>query len=157
MATAGRTWPRNTCAATDHVYADLSVFQIVDPCARKGTHGCFARSIHTEGWGALDARDGAVQNDGPSLVEQRQRLLRGEQSAAHIEVERLIKVLLKDLDRTLTMLWCRYSAQGYTERRQMPRHRGLQRLQSLSFHKSVHRFLAADRRWRNEGDVLLFA
>jgi len=52
--------------------------------------------VGTEGGCAFDAGDGADENDRPTVVHQGQGLLHREQCALHVEIEKLVKMLLSE-------------------------------------------------------------
>src|SRR6202011_364844 len=67
------------------------------PGTREGPYGSFAGAVDAERREALDTSDRAIEEDGPVVVEERQRLLDGEECTAHVEVESLVEVLFGDL------------------------------------------------------------
>src|SRR5262249_23041524 len=60
-------------------------------------HGGFAGAVNAEPREALDACDGAVEEDGTVVIEKGQSLLHREERAAHVEVESLVEVVFGDL------------------------------------------------------------
>ena len=84
-------------AGAEDVHANSSLLELDQPGASEGAHGSFAGAVDAERRKALDAGDGAVEEDGAVVVEERQRLLHGEERAAHVEVEGLVEVFFGDL------------------------------------------------------------
>lgn len=84
-------------AGADDVHADAAILQLQQPGARERADRRLAGTVYAKGREALDAGDGAVQDNGAVVVEERQRLLDGEEGTAYVEVEGLVEVLLGDL------------------------------------------------------------
>src|SRR5258708_28498878 len=84
-------------AGAEDVHANSSLLELDQPGTREGAHGGFAGAVDAERREALDAGDGPVEEDGAVVVEERQRLLDGEERTAHVEVESLVEVLFGDL------------------------------------------------------------
>ncbi len=61
-------------SGAEDVDADLAVLEVVEPGAGEGADRRFAGSVHAEGRKALDAGDGAVEEDGAAVVEEGQGL-----------------------------------------------------------------------------------
>jgi hypothetical protein len=80
-----------------YIENELSHPAFEQPGACEGAHGGFTGAVDAERREALDAGDGPVEEDGSVVVEERQRLLHGEEGAAHVEAEGLVEVLFSDL------------------------------------------------------------
>src|SRR6266849_6223814 len=88
----GAEWVENRRvdgAGAEDVHPNSSLLELDQPGTREGAHGGFTGAIYAEGRESLDAGDGAVEEDGAVVVEERQRLLDGEERTAHVEVESL--------------------------------------------------------------------
>src|SRR4029077_15694284 len=57
----------------------------------------FARAVNAEGREAFDARDGAVQDDGATVVKQRQSLLYREECSPDVQSNDFVEMLLSHL------------------------------------------------------------
>src|SRR6266481_3742287 len=83
-------------AGADGVDPDLAVFQIGGPRTRKRTHSSLGCAVNAKCRHALHGNDGSVQDDGPSVDQQRKRLLYGEEKSFDIRAERLVEMRLGD-------------------------------------------------------------
>src|SRR4029077_462795 len=88
---------RVNSAGAEDVDANSSLLELDQPGTREGAHGSFAGAVDAERREALDAGDRGGEEDGAVVVEERQRLLDGEERTAHVEVESLVEVLFGDL------------------------------------------------------------
>src|SRR6202158_3788858 len=84
-------------AGAEDVHANSSLLKLDQPGTCEGAHSGFTGAVDAERREALDARDGAVEEDRAVVVEKRQRLLNGEERTAHVEAENLVEVLFGDL------------------------------------------------------------
>src|SRR5467141_4606897 len=56
---------------TNNVGADTTVLQVCGPGSHERADGSFTRGVDTEGCSALSTRDGAVENDRATIIQQR--------------------------------------------------------------------------------------
>jgi hypothetical protein len=75
----------------------LRSFSSTSQVRAKERRGGLTGAVDTERWEALNAGDRAVEENGTVVVEERQCFLHGEKSAAYVEIESLVEVLLGDL------------------------------------------------------------
>ena len=80
----------------DGVDSDLAVFQVDGPAASEGTHRSLGRAVDAEGVEALGGNDGGIEDDRPSIDQQRKRLLHGEEKTLDVGVESLVEMFFGD-------------------------------------------------------------
>src|ERR1700688_766672 len=76
------------------IRANATVLQLHGPGSHQIANRRFGSAVGTEGSCAFDTRDGADENDRPSVVHQWQGLLHREQRALHVEIEKLVEMRL---------------------------------------------------------------
>ena len=81
---------------TSTVRANATILQLHGPGSHQIANRGLGRAVGTEGRCAFDARDGADENDRPSVVHQRQGFLHRKQGALHVEIEELVEMLLRE-------------------------------------------------------------
>ena len=84
-------------AGAEDVHPNSPLLEFHQPGASERADCGLACAVDAERREALDAHNRAVQKNGAVVVEERERLLHGEERPAHVEVEGLVEVLLGDL------------------------------------------------------------
>src|ERR1700688_1944047 len=74
----------------------MTVFQICSPGSHERADCSVARGVDAEGGSALNTRDGAVENDRATILQERQGLLHRKQRSPYIDVEQLVEMLFGD-------------------------------------------------------------
>src|SRR6202166_1628695 len=74
----------------------MTVFQICSPGSHERADCSLTRGVDAEGGSTLNTRDGAVENDRATILQERQCLLHREQRSPHIDVEQLVEMLFGD-------------------------------------------------------------
>src|SRR6202041_2878663 len=80
----------------NNVGADMTVHQVCSPGSHQRADGSFTRGVDAEGGSTLNTRDGAVENDRATILQERQCLLHRKQRSPHINVEQLVEMLFGD-------------------------------------------------------------
>src|SRR6202140_386002 len=81
---------------TNNVRADTTVLQICSPGSHQRADCSLTRGVDAEGGSALNTRDGAVENDRATILQERQCLLHRKQRSPYIDVEQLVEMLFGD-------------------------------------------------------------
>src|SRR5277367_6677705 len=79
-------------ARADDVHADFPVFKVGGPGAGERTDRCFRGAVDAERGDAFGAGDGAVDDDGGAIAQERQGFLNGEEDALHVDAKFLIEL-----------------------------------------------------------------
>src|SRR5258707_2285928 len=74
----------------------MTVLQISSPGSHQRADCSLTRGVDAEGGGTLNTRDGAVENDRATILQQRQCLLHRKQRSSYIDVEQLVEMLFGD-------------------------------------------------------------
>src|ERR1700726_1483504 len=74
----------------------MTVLQICSPGSHQRADCSLTRSVDAEGGSTLNTRDGAVENDRATILQQRQCLLHRKQRSPYIDVEQLVEMLFSD-------------------------------------------------------------
>src|SRR5258707_1274369 len=74
----------------------MTVLQISSPGSHQRADCSLTRGVDAEGGGTLNPRDGAVENDRATILQERQCLLHGKQRSPYIDVEQLVEMLFGD-------------------------------------------------------------
>src|ERR1700730_18644181 len=74
----------------------MTISEIRGPGAHERAKRSLARRINAKGRSAFHARDRARENDGATIIKERQTLLHREQCALYIDVEQPVKMLFGD-------------------------------------------------------------
>src|SRR5882757_10439188 len=77
----------------------MAVLEIRGPGPYEGTEGGLRRAVDAEGGCTFQARDGTIENDGATIIQQRQGFLHGEQRSLDVDVEELVEMVLCDLSQ----------------------------------------------------------
>src|SRR5580700_3086699 len=70
----------------------MTVLQICGPASHERADRGLTRSVNTEGGSTLNTRYRAVENDGATVLQERQSLLHGKQRSPYIDVEQLVEM-----------------------------------------------------------------
>src|SRR5258708_2186934 len=81
-------------ARTHHVYANVTIFEIVGRGPRKRSHGCLGGAIDAIRRSTFVSGDRSVQHNRASIWHQRQRLLNRKEETLNIRIEYGVKELL---------------------------------------------------------------
>src|SRR5690349_9343237 len=93
LPTPAKEWGFNRARA-DGVDTDLALFQVERPGARERSHGSLGSAVDAESFPCCHGSGSrSVEDDRTALVQERQRLLHGEEDAFHIGVEGVMKLL----------------------------------------------------------------
>src|ERR1700722_340151 len=79
-------------AGADDVHANFPVFEVGGPGAGEGADRCFGGAVDAERRDAFGAGDGAVDDDGRAVAQERQGFLDGEEDALHVDTEFLVEL-----------------------------------------------------------------
>src|ERR1700736_3815908 len=71
----------------------MTVLQICSPGSHQRADGSLTRGVDAEGGSTLHTRDGAVENDRATILQERQCLLHRKQRSPYIDVEQLVEML----------------------------------------------------------------
>src|SRR6202140_2805418 len=74
----------------------MTVLQICSPGSHQRADCSLAGGVDAEGGSTLHTRDGAVENDRATILQQRQCLLHRKQRSPYIDVEQLVEMLFGD-------------------------------------------------------------
>src|SRR5277367_7159409 len=74
----------------------MAVLEICGPCSHERAECSLSCGVDAERGGTLNACYGAVENDGPTILQERQSFLHREQSSLHIDVEQLVEMFFGD-------------------------------------------------------------
>src|SRR5260370_41720883 len=74
----------------------MTVLQICSPGSHQRADCSLTRGVDAEGCSTLNARDGAVENDRATILQERQCLLHRTQRSPYIDVEQLVEMLFGD-------------------------------------------------------------
>src|SRR5579859_6517688 len=75
----------------------MAVLELRGPSPHERAESGLRRAINAEGGRPFHARDRAVENDGATVIHERQGLLHGEQRPLDVDVEKLIEMFLSDI------------------------------------------------------------
>src|SRR6202023_4265716 len=74
----------------------MTVLQICSPGSHQRADCSLTRGVDAEGGRTLTTRDGAVENDRATILQERQCLLHRKQRSPYIDVEQLVEMLFGD-------------------------------------------------------------
>src|ERR1700686_3885426 len=74
----------------------MTVLQICSPGSHQRADCSLTRGVDAEGGSTLNTRDGAVENDRATILQERQCLLHRKQRSPHIDVEKFVEMLFGD-------------------------------------------------------------
>src|SRR6266849_9469141 len=74
----------------------MTVLQICSPGSHQRADCSLTRGVDAEGCSTLNTRDGAVENDRATVLQERQCLLHRKQRSPYIDVEQLVEMLFGD-------------------------------------------------------------
>src|ERR1700687_2400844 len=74
----------------------MTVLQICSPGSHQRADCSLTRCVDAEGGSTLNTRDGAVENDRATILQERQCLLHRKQRSPYIDVEQLVEMLFGD-------------------------------------------------------------
>src|SRR5271155_687149 len=84
-------------AGTEDVHSDSALLELQEPRTGERANRGLTGAVDAKRRKTLDAGNGTVEKDRAVVVEERERLLHGEERAAHVEIEGVVEVLLGDL------------------------------------------------------------
>src|SRR5216683_1687862 len=74
----------------------MTVLQICSPGSHERADCSLTRGVDAEGGSTLNTRDGAVENDRATILQERQCLLHRKQRSPYIDVEQFVEMLFGD-------------------------------------------------------------